>query len=168
VIFGTVGTHSEGFDRLVVALDEYAQVSTERVVIQVGTSQHEPQYAEWFRFDAPSRIETLMDQARVVVSHAGAGSLLTALERGRRILAIPRVAALGEAVDDHQRELCEALANAGHIQWATNSSSIQAFLMSDQFHPERPSLAVRASLIEGVSHAIRSLSPDRVDEGAQR
>jgi UDP-N-acetylglucosamine transferase subunit ALG13 len=109
-----------------------------------------------------------MDQARVVVTHAGAGSLLTALERGRRILAIPRVAALGEAVDDHQKELCEALATAGHIQWATDFSSIREFLMGDQFHPGRPSLAVRASLIEGVSHAIRTLAPDRVREGAQR
>ena len=57
MIFGTVGTHTQGFDRLVRALDEWAGTTSELVVIQAGSSLYEPRHADWFHFDSPARID---------------------------------------------------------------------------------------------------------------
>ena len=51
--------------------------------------------------------------ADIVVSHAGTGSALANLAAGRFAVVVSRLAALGEAGDDHQRELAEELAARG-------------------------------------------------------
>jgi UDP-N-acetylglucosamine transferase subunit ALG13 len=54
-----------------------------------------------------------MAGADIVVSHAGAGSALSALRAGRMPLIASRRAALGEAGDDHQQELADELMRRG-------------------------------------------------------
>lgn len=158
MIFGTVGTHTQGFDRLVIALDECASQTDEPLVVQTGASQHEPRHAEWFRFESPARIESLMREARVVVTHAGAGSLLMALECGTPVVAVPRLSSLGEHVDDHQLELCEALQGAGLIRVATDGASLRALLQTIDERPPMPAPGSRARLIASVQEAVASLS----------
>lgn len=116
MIFLTVGTHTSGFNRLVDAIDDWAAGHDEPVVAQIGSSTSEPAHCRWFRFAPPAEIGRLIDEARVVVSHAGAGSLLGAIMSGRPVIAVPRRAIHGEVADDHQLELCDALGAAGLVQ----------------------------------------------------
>lgn len=150
---------------MILALDGWAQSASEPVVIQTGASQYEPRHAEWFRFDSPERIESLMREARVVVTHAGAGSLLMALECGGTILAVPRLASLGEHVDDHQLELCQTLEQAGLIRVAADRSDLDAMLKTLEVAPMTWSPAPRAQLIATVAGAVAALSPKRTRPG---
>lgn len=145
---------------MVLALDEWAHGAGEPVVIQTGASQYQPRHAEWFRFDSPERIESLIRDARVVVTHAGAGSLLTALECGRSVLAVPRLASLGEHFDNHQVELCEALEQAGLIRVATELSDLTRMLALEPL-PAVWSQAPRRQLTETIADAVAALSPTR-------
>lgn len=52
-------------------------------------------------------------EADVVITHAGAGSALTALEMGRLPVLVPREAAYGEHVDDHQQQVARELQRRG-------------------------------------------------------
>jgi UDP-N-acetylglucosamine transferase subunit ALG13 len=52
-------------------------------------------------------------EADVVISHAGTGAAITALEHGRMPLLIPRRAAHREHVDDHQIQIAGELARRG-------------------------------------------------------
>lgn len=60
-----------------------------------------------------AELSAALAQADIVVSHAGTGSALAALAAGRFALMSSRLAANGEAGDDHQRELAEELAARG-------------------------------------------------------
>jgi UDP-N-acetylglucosamine transferase subunit ALG13 len=51
--------------------------------------------------------------ADVVVTHAGAGSLLEAFRAGHTPIAVPRLRRFGEVVNDHQIDLGRALAAEG-------------------------------------------------------
>lgn len=51
--------------------------------------------------------------ADVVISHAGTGSAVAALEAGRLPILVPRLASRGEHIDDHQSELAAMLAGRG-------------------------------------------------------
>ena len=55
-------------------------------------------------------LRSALVEADLVISHAGAGSALAALEAGRFPVLVNRVASFGEASDDHQRELVGELA----------------------------------------------------------
>lgn len=113
MILVTVGTHRQGFDRLVQPMDELTAVLGEQVVIQRGSSTYEPRHAEHFQWTTSQRMEQLTQTARVVVTHAAAGAILLALHHRRPLVVIPRSRRCGEHVDDHQYQLARALDAAG-------------------------------------------------------
>lgn len=101
MIFGTVGTHDAPFNRLVAALDAFAAAHPEHeVVIQTGHSTCHPRAAAWYRF-APS-LEADMARAALVVTHCGSGTVIELLMRGTPFILVPRTAARGEHINDHQ------------------------------------------------------------------
>jgi UDP-N-acetylglucosamine transferase subunit ALG13 len=63
-----------------------------------------------------------------VICHGGTGSLITAMSKGCHVVAVPRLAALGEHYDDHQAEITDAFAKRGLIQVANNADELRAAL----------------------------------------
>jgi len=112
VIFATVGTTELPFNRLVKAVDDLAGASAEPFVIQIGHSTYEPRCAQWFRFDTPVRMREWITQADVVITHGGFGIISECVRAKKRIVACPRLAEFGEAVNP-QRELVTYLAEKG-------------------------------------------------------
>lgn len=110
MILVTVGMHNAPFDRLVRAADEMASLIEESVVIQRGVSGYMPTFSQYVDFTDEAQMQAWLSQVRAVVSHAGAGSILSALKAGRPLVLVPRLRRFGEHVDDHQLELAEALA----------------------------------------------------------
>lgn len=94
-------------------MDELAAKLDEPVIIQYGSSSYVPRYAECFQWASSQRMKQLIHQARLVVSHAAAGSILTALLEKKPLLVVPRRHKYGEHVDDHQFQLAKAIAKAG-------------------------------------------------------
>ena len=109
MILVSVGMHTEGFERLVRAADELAAGLAESVVIQYGCAQYEPQNAQAFRFTGSEEMNQYIQQARVVICHAGAGVLLLALKAKKKVIVVPRRKQYHEHFDDHQMELARAL-----------------------------------------------------------
>jgi UDP-N-acetylglucosamine transferase subunit ALG13 len=102
VIFLTVGS-SDPFDRMVRAVDEWAASSGRTdVFAQIGKAQYEPRHIEAVPFLSPSEFRRRVWAARLLVAHAGMGSIITALEAGRPIIIMPKRAGLGEHRNDHQ------------------------------------------------------------------
>jgi UDP-N-acetylglucosamine transferase subunit ALG13 len=107
--------HHQGFERLIRGMDEVARRTEEPVVMQIGASSYEPAHAEWFRFDEQARVEKLSAAASVIVSHAGAGTIISAFRHRRPLVVVPRRSGQGEHVDDHQLELARALSAEGKV-----------------------------------------------------
>ena len=101
MILVTVGTASYPFNRLVAAADELAR-DGEHVVVQYGTSSVRPTTATGFDFVPARTLERYVADARVVVCHAGIGSVAACLRYGKKPILVARRRALGEQVDDHQ------------------------------------------------------------------
>jgi UDP-N-acetylglucosamine transferase subunit ALG13 len=112
MIFVTIGT-SEPFNRLLVAVERLE--ASEEVVAQVGTSTHCPAGARCFDFLPFEQTLDYMRAARVVVCHAGVGSVLSALTVGRVPVVMPRLRRHGEAVDDHQLPFARRLSAEGLV-----------------------------------------------------
>lgn len=111
--FVGVGTHSQPFDRLLAMVDAAAAagVLPRPVLAQVGPSSYELRHAEARAFMTPEEMEAAVRGARYVVSHAGSGTITSALGGGRRPLLLPRLGRYGEHFDDHQQEITEKLAS---------------------------------------------------------
>ena len=109
MIFVTVGTHYHGFERLVKKMDEIAAKIDEEVIMQIGYADYEPKNARWFKFLNYDEITTFYRKANLIVSHAGAGTLLDILNLDKPCIIVPRLKKYGEISDDRQIELAKAL-----------------------------------------------------------
>jgi UDP-N-acetylglucosamine--N-acetylmuramyl-(pentapeptide) pyrophosphoryl-undecaprenol N-acetylglucosamine transferase len=116
--FVALGTHDGGFDRLLRAADDAAArgLLPRPVRGQVGASDYRPEhFDEVTPFLTPAELEGALDDAQVVVCHAGAGIISGGLRAGVRPLVMPRLARHGEHFDDHQLQITDQLAEIGAV-----------------------------------------------------
>ena len=124
MIFVTVGTNEAPFDRLVEAVRGLPG----EIVLQHGASTVRPGNAQCIEsLPYEAMIET-MRRAEVVITHAGVGSVLTALAAGMRPVVVPRLRRYGEAVDDHQLEFARHLASSGLVRVVEDPTTLAGAL----------------------------------------
>lgn len=112
MIFVTVGTHEQPFDRLVKAVDELKanRIINEPVFIQTGYCTYEPKACEWEHFVPADEMRARMEAADVVVTHGGPSSFIEAMAVGKIPVVVPRRAEYGEHVNDHQVDFVREVA----------------------------------------------------------
>ena len=103
------------FERLIKEMDKIAGRTDEEVIMQIGETAYEPKNATYFKFASREEMDGLYEAAKVVVCHAGVGSIFTALDHGKPVIAVPRRKKYGEHVDDHQLEIARELEKEGRI-----------------------------------------------------
>lgn len=84
MIFVTVGTHEQPFNRLVKKIDELKRdgVITEEVIIQTGFSTYEPKYCKWSKLIPYQQMLKNVEDARIVITHGGPASFIMPLQLG--------------------------------------------------------------------------------------
>lgn len=119
MIFVTVGNATQGFTRLLDAVEAFANeggFAREKLLIQTGSnSNFRSTHAKLIAFLPLEKFQENIRRANIVISHAGAGTLLHLFSLGRVPIVMPRQKKFGEHIDDHQVELVKALAKDERI-----------------------------------------------------
>jgi UDP-N-acetylglucosamine transferase subunit ALG13 len=124
VIFVTVGAQMP-FDRLIHAVDDWAvRRQRDDVFAQIGPTELKPNRIATTRFIDPREFRQRVDEARIVVAHAGMGSIITALELGKPILVMPRRGDLRETRNDHQVATARQFERSGRIAVAMDEQEL--------------------------------------------
>lgn len=111
MIFVTVGTHEQPFNRLIKKVDELVAdgTITEPVVMQTGFSTYVPKHCEWHKMLSYDEMKRYIDEARIVITHGGPASFIEVLQAGKIPVVVPRLAEFGEHVNDHQEEFAQVV-----------------------------------------------------------
>lgn len=107
MIFVTVGTHEQQFNRLVEYMDKWAAQNEEEVVIQTGYSTYEPKNCRWQKWFPYQDMNKLVGLARIVITHGGPSSFIAPLQIGKTPIVVPRQYKYNEHVNDHQMKFCK-------------------------------------------------------------
>lgn len=112
MIFVTVGTHEQPFDRLVKKMDDLVAegVIREPVMIQTGYSTYEPKHCSFQKLLPYPEMERYTQEARIIITHGGPASFISALQVGKTPIVVPRKSELNEHVNDHQVDFSRAVA----------------------------------------------------------
>lgn len=104
MIFVTVGTHEQQFNRLVECIDRLKCDGRidEDVFIQTGYCTYEPKYCKWERMIPYSDMDRLIKEAHIVITHAGPSSFIPVIREGKIPIVVPRAKKYNEHVNDHQ------------------------------------------------------------------
>lgn len=111
MIFVTVGTHEQPFNRIIEYMDNWAAEHAERVVIQTGFSTFEPKTATWSKLYPYQEMIRNVEEARIVITHGGPSSFIMPLQLGKVPIVVPRRKEFDEHVNDHQVEFCDTVAD---------------------------------------------------------
>lgn len=125
MIFVTVGTHYQGFDRLIKKMDEIAAKIDDEVIMQIGHTEYEPKNAKWFKFLGYNEIINYMAKSDILICHGGAGTLLDVLCLNKPIIIVPRLKKYDEAYDDHELELGESLKKTKNVLIVPNMENLE-------------------------------------------
>lgn len=158
MIFVTVGTQGQ-FDRLVRAVDKWAGTHGRTdVFAQIGPSNCHFEHIRAEQFIDSTEFRQRVESASLVVAHAGMGSIITALELGKRIIVMPRLATMGEQRNDHQLATARKLSQQGRIEVAFDEHELLEKLDHlEAFHEAEP-LSAQASqeLISSIRMFIKT------------
>lgn len=112
MIFVTVGTHEQQFNRLVECIDKLKGdgIIQEDVLIQTGFSTYEPKYCEWSQWIPYQQMLDNVDKAKITITHGGPSSFIMPLQVGKTPIVVPRQSEYDEHVNDHQVKFCKAVA----------------------------------------------------------
>lgn len=106
MIFVTVGTHEQGFDRLVKEIDELKRdnIIKDEVIIQKGYTEYEPKYCKAYKLIGYDEMQKYLDEAKIIITHGGPASFIAPLTIGKVPIVVPRQKDFNEHVNNHQLE----------------------------------------------------------------
>ena len=111
MIFVTVGTHEQPFDRLVKYMDGLKKkIVIEDIIIQTGFSTYEPKYCKWKKFFSYQEMLENVEAAHIVITHGGPSSFIMPLQLGKIPIVVPRQKEFNEHVNSHQIDFCNIIA----------------------------------------------------------
>lgn len=129
-----------GFDRLIEAMDGIATDLDLPVVAQIGIGTYQPKNMEFHRHIDGKLFESMAEHAKLIVSHAGIGTVLTARRTNTPIVLFHRRAALGEHRNDHQLATVRQLKVRPGILVAQNEAELPDMIAQGlALQPDLPS-----------------------------
>lgn len=137
MIYVTLGTLFLDFERLIRKMDAIAEKTGERVVLQRGLATTIPRHCEHFDFKPHDEVLTMQREARVVVTHAGIGCILDALETRRPLIVVPRLKKFNEHLTDHQLDVAEAVQRRGWGRMILDVEELEAACAEPPTVPEK-------------------------------
>lgn len=116
MVFVTVGTQDKPFKRLLdlvqKAIDEKI---IDDVIVQAGCTLYKSDNMKIYDLLSQDEYEEYIKKCDLLITHGGVGNILTGLKYNRKIIAVPRLAELGEHTNNHQRQIVNKFAEEGYI-----------------------------------------------------
>lgn len=134
MIFVTIGTQAP-FDRFIKIIDEVAPQINEEIIAQVYKCGFTPKNIKTVDFLAPDEFNNLFDKADLIISHAGMGTILSALQKHKPIIIFPRIAALGEHRNEHQLATAEKFKELGSVYVAMHEQELKELMLRKDLVP---------------------------------
>ena len=110
-----LGTQNNSFHRLLEKIQEMIdkKVINEKVIVQAGRTKFESKDMEILGIVPEKKLKKLMDEADLIITHGGVGSIVTALKMQKKVIAVPRLSGFNEHVNDHQIEIVDTFDKQG-------------------------------------------------------
>ncbi|MBE6137258.1 MAG: multidrug MFS transporter [Erysipelotrichaceae bacterium] len=115
MIFVTVGTHEQSFNRLIEEIDRLKgeNLIEDEIIIQKGYSTYIPKYCTSFDLIPYEEMQKYQEDARIIITHGGPASFIYPLSIGKIPVVVPRQKVFDEHINDHQLEFCEQVKERG-------------------------------------------------------
>jgi UDP-N-acetylglucosamine transferase subunit ALG13 len=152
--FVSVGNATQPFSRLLNAVANLAAQLPQPVFVQYGSNTFRCDACQATAFLDMESFTARLCSAELVIVHAGAGSVIQAVQAGKVPVVAPRRRSYGEVIDDHQVEFARALAEAQKVVLLEDLATLRAAVDEARlrqarrsFSEERPALVANVEAL---------------------
>lgn len=138
MILVLLGTQNNQFTRLLQEIEKCIEngIINQKVVVQAGFTKFESDKMNIFDLKPKEMIDNLVDEANYIITHGGVGSILMAIKKQKKVIAVPRLSEYNEHVNNHQRQIVEIFNDKGYIIGIQNMEDLsEAIKQIDEFTP---------------------------------
>ena len=117
MILVILGTQDKEFPRLLKAVDKEIEKGTikDKVIVQAGQTKYKSKNMEIFDLIPAPEFEKLIDDADLIITHGGAGSILSAIKKNKKVIAAARLEKYKEHHNDHQKQIIGEFVKQGYL-----------------------------------------------------
>lgn len=157
MILVTVGSQKFQFNRLLKEVDRLIENKkiTDKVFAQIGVSDYKPHHCKFVKFLTQDEFNEKLDEANLVITHAGTGVIVNAIKKGKKVIAIPRLAKYGEHVDDHQIQLIKQFEELGFISSCYEIEDLEKMLKNINKKKYQKYVSNTDAIIESIKEFIK-------------
>lgn len=156
MIFATIGTQAP-FDRFIKMLDNLCADINEEVICQTIRTNYQAQNIRLVNFLPPDQFEQYFNNARLIIAHAGMGTIISALKQKKPIIVVPRLALLKEHRNDHQIATAMRMHDLGYVYAAYDKAQLKDLINQKGLKPLKEiNEMASASLIDSLNKLISS------------
>ena len=140
MILVVLGTQDKEFKRLLEAVDREIEKGTikEKVVVQAGQTKYESKNMEILDLVSAPEFDKLLDKADLIITHGGAGTILSAIKKGKKIIAAARLSKYKEHHNDHQKQIIKEFADQGYLLELRDFNKLDKLIeKSKSFKPKK-------------------------------
>lgn len=130
MILVVLGTNDKPFTRLLEAVEQAKKdgVIQDEIIVQAGFTKYESDCMKIIDYVDREQFADYLSKADLLIVHGGAGTIMTGLRQGKKILAAARLSQYGEHVNDHQIQLLEAFESKGYLIYMRDLAKIKDYL----------------------------------------
>ena len=136
----TIGSMVEKkFTRLFRILDELCEEGIfdgSTVNAQVGFDNYSTKNYKCFDMIPDEDFKKMIDEADWIIAHAGTGTVISSVKKGKKVIVFPRMVEFDEHYDNHQLELADRLSSQGYVLQARTKDELRKCILNiDSFTP---------------------------------
>lgn len=140
MILVLLGTQNNSFHRLLEEVDKNIKDGTikEEVIVQSGYTKFQSHRMRIIDLMSKEQLAEFQEEATLIITHGGVGSIVSSIEKGKKVIAVPRMHEYGEHVNNHQKEIVEDFNNKGYIIGIKKVEDLKdAIIRSKKFEPKK-------------------------------
>lgn len=159
MIFVTLGSQKFQFNRLLIEIDKLVEEKkiSEEVFAQIGYSDYKPRNYKYKNFLDRDDFSNIMSKCDKVITHGGTGAIISAVKKGKKVLAVPRLEKYGEHVDNHQIQIVEEFAKQKLIISSININNLSDALSKIEECKLNKYISNTKSIINNIENFIVNL-----------
>lgn len=161
MIFVMLGTQNNSFHRLLEEIDKLIENQTidENVIVQAGYTKYQSKSEKMkiINFISREELDKLEEEANFIITHGGVGSIITSLEKGKKVIAVPRLHEYGEHVNDHQKEIVEKFHKEGKLIGIQHVEELQKAVKKIREFKPKPYIENNHKMLEIIENFIDNI-----------
>lgn len=135
-----LGTQNNSFHRLLEEVQRCIdnKIIQDEVVVQAGSTKFKSKDMKIFKLVSSQKLDKYMEDADLIITHGGVGSIVSCIKKGKKVIAVPRYRKYGEHVNDHQLQIIQTFDSQGFIKGIKAVEELEEALKEiPEFKPEK-------------------------------